>query len=122
MLSYKRSVRVAEQVQQEISRIVQELKNAHPALGFVTITGIRMSDDLRSARVFYSVIGSEQEVKESSSIIDAAVPEIRHQLAVRLNMRRTPTLQFDYDTTPQKAARVFELLEKIKSEETDEKK
>lgn len=117
MLSYKRSVRVAERVQQEISKIVQELKNPNPGLGFVTITEVRLSDDLRNARVYYSVIGSEAEVKESRAIIEHSVSEIRHQLALRLNMRRTPMLQFEYDETGKRATRIFEILEKIKSEE-----
>jgi len=121
MQSYKRSARVAELIQQELSKIVQELKDSHPTLGFVTVTGIRLADDLKSARVFYSVMGSEDEVKESRAILEAAVPEIRHFLALRLNMRRTPTLLLDYDVTPRLATRVFELLEKIKSEEEGKK-
>jgi ribosome-binding factor A len=106
---------VGELIQQELSKIVQELEE--PELGFVTITGIKLTDDLQSARVFYSVIGDKESVDRSSEILKNSVPHIRQQLALRLNLRRTPTLVFEYDTTPEKATRIFTLLEQIKSEE-----
>jgi ribosome-binding factor A len=122
MLSYKRSTRIAERIQQELSKIVQELKDPNPNLGFVTITDVRVTDDLQTARAFYSVIGTEQEIQESREILKAAVPEMRHQLALRLNLRRTPTLTVEFDETPSKADRIFELLEKIRIEEEEKEK
>jgi len=119
MLSYKRSTRVAEQIQREISKIVQELKE--PKMGFATITGVKLTDDLQSARVFFSVIGTENEVAETCRILKDSVPSIRHQLAAKMNLRRTPTLEFVFDETPAKAGRVLELLEKIRSEENNNK-
>jgi ribosome-binding factor A len=120
MLKYKRSTRVAELIQQEISRIVQEFKE--PGLGFVTITGVKLTEDLQSARIYYSIIGSEEDIKRSSDILKHSIPVIRHELAQRLNMRRTPTLAFEFDTTPERANRIFSILEKIKQEEETEKK
>ncbi|MFC1501632.1 30S ribosome-binding factor RbfA [Elusimicrobiota bacterium] len=117
MLSYKRSVRVAEQIQKEVSKIVQELRE--PGLGFVTITDVKLSDDLQDARIYYSVLGSEEEVQKSNEIIQDSVKEIRHQLALSLNLRRTPTIMFKFDDTPKKATHIFELLEKIKKEDEE---
>jgi ribosome-binding factor A len=117
MLSYKRSVRIAELIQKEIAKIMQEFKN--PEIGFVTITGVKLTDDLLDARAYYSVIGSQEEVERTKAIIKNSIPEIRHQLALRLNLRRTPTLIFSYDDTPEKAAHVFELLEQIKTEDSE---
>lgn len=119
MESYKRAVRVGELIQQEISKIVQEL--SEPGLGFVTVTGAKLTDDLKSARIFYSVIGSDEDKKTSSAILKEVTPYIRHQLAVRINLRNTPTIEFDYDDTPERATRVFEILEKIKKEENEPK-
>ena len=119
MESYKRAVRVGELIQQEISKIVQELKE--PGLGFVTVTGAKLTDDLKSARIFYSVIGSEEEKKRSSEILQDVTPYIRHLLAVRINLRYTPTIEFDYDDTSERANLVFEILEKINKEEHDPK-
>ena len=119
MLSYKRSVRVAELLQQEISKIIQELKE--PELGFVTVTGVKLTEDLQTARVFYSVIGSPEEIERSRHIINGSRQEIRRELASRVNLRRTPTLDFEYDETPTRATRVFEILEKIKTGEAAER-
>ncbi|MBN1622593.1 MAG: 30S ribosome-binding factor RbfA [Endomicrobiales bacterium] len=114
--SYKRSVRVAELIQQEVSKIVQELRA--PGLGFITITGVKITDDLKSARIFYSVIGTEKEITDSNTILKDLTPEVRHRLAMRLNLKYTPTLVFEFDDTPTKASRIFEILEKIKKEES----
>ena len=119
MLSYKRSVRVAEQIQKIIAGIIQELKE--PGLGFITVTGVKLTEDLLDARVFYSVIGSPDVVENSKKIILNSVPNIRYELASRLNLRRTPTLIFSYDDTPERAAHVFEILEHIKDEDSSVK-
>ncbi|MFH1368768.1 MAG: 30S ribosome-binding factor RbfA [Elusimicrobiota bacterium] len=115
MQSYKRSVRVAELIQQEISKIIQELKN--PGLGFVTITGVKLTDDLQDARIFYSVIGSDKDISDTKDILERSIPEIRHLLAMRINLRRTPVLTLVFDDTAKRANRIFEILEKIRSEE-----
>lgn len=114
MLSYKRSVRVAEQIQQVISRIVQEIKT--PGFGFVTITGVKLTDDLQDARVYYSVIGSADDVQRSGEIMQESLPNIRHELAQRLNLRRTPSLTLSFDRTPERAHRIFSLLEQLQHE------
>ena len=114
MLSYKRSQRVGELVQQEISRIVQEM-NALDG-GLITITGIKMTDDLQEARVFYSVLGSPEEIAKGTASLKQSIQEIRHQLAVRLNLRRTPSLYFVFDETVERAVRIVSILEKIKDE------
>lgn len=118
MLSYKRSVRVAELLQQEISKIVQELRT--PELGFVTVTGVKLTDDLQESRVFYSVIGSPEDVARSGELLQAMLPEIRHQVAMRVNMRRTPTIELVYDDTSEKANRIFEILNQIHDEEQED--
>ena len=116
MLSYKRSVRVAEQIQKVVAGVIQELKE--PGLGFVTVTGVKLTDDLLDARVFYSVFGTPEVVENTKKIIENSAPEIRHELAFRLNLRRTPTLTFSYDDTPERASHVFEILEHIKDEDS----
>jgi ribosome-binding factor A len=117
MNAYKRSERVAELIQHEISKIIQELKNSE--LGFVTITGVKVTDDLKSAVVFYSVMGSEEEIKKNIRIMKDSTAKIRYELAQKVNLRRAPALIMEYDDTAVKATRVFELLEKVKKEEED---
>ncbi len=115
MQSFKRSTRVAELIQQEISRIVQEIKN--PEIGFITITGVKLTDDLQDARIYYSVIGSDEVKAKTAAILQESLKSIRHSLAAQINMRRVPTLLLMYDDTAEKANRIFELLEKINKEE-----
>jgi len=115
MHSYKRSDRVAELIQKTITDIIRDFKE--PGLGFVTVTGVKVTTDLLDARIFYSVIGTPEVVEKSNEILQNSLKSIRHELAVRLNLRRTPELNLKYDDTSEKASRVFELLEKISREE-----
>jgi len=115
MQSYKRSIRVGELIQKEISRIVLDIKD--PELGFVTITGVKLTDDLQDAKVFYSVIGSPEQQKKTKTILQDSIKHIRHQLASCIQMRRVPTLEFEYDDTAERANKVFEIIEKIHKEE-----
>ena len=120
MLAYKRSTRVAELILQEISKIILELNK--PGLGFITVTGVKLTDDLLDARVFYSVIGTDEVVENSKILLQESIGFIRHELAGRVNLRRTPTLYFQYDETSQKAQKIFELLYKIDQEKVETKK
>jgi ribosome-binding factor A len=114
MLGYKRSARVGELLLQEISRIVQEFEA--PGQGLITVTHVKLTDDLQDARIFYSVLGTEEQSEKTHQLMKDSLPYIRHQLAVRLNLRLTPRLSLEIDTTVETASRVFELLEKIKKE------
>lgn len=113
-LSYKRSARVGELIFQTVSEIVREIRDLNA--GLVTVMGVKLTDDLQSCRIFYSVFGTEEDKARAQEILDVNTKEIRHQLALRLNLRRTPTLVFVYDDTNETASKVFDILEKIKEE------
>lgn len=111
-MNFKRSDRVSELLRHEISLFVQEIKD--PRIGFVTITGVRLSDDLMEAKVFFSVLGKDEERKISSDILAQAVPKLRQQLGRKLeSLRRVPVLDFVYDETPVRAQRVVSLLNEL---------
>ncbi|MDR2399956.1 MAG: 30S ribosome-binding factor RbfA [Endomicrobium sp.] len=111
-LSYKRSVRVGELIQQVVSEIVRELRDLDS--GLVTIMGVKLTDDLLSCRIYYSVFGSKED--KAQNVLKKNTKEIRHKLAMRLNLRRTPEIIFVYDNTNENAAKVFDLLKKIEKE------
>ena len=117
MLGYKRSDRVGELILQEVSKIVQEFKEND--IGLITITHVKLTDDLQDARIFYSVLGSDEQIKNGQRLMQNSLYSIRHLLAGRLNLRFTPRLTLQVDTTPQTASRVFELLEQIEKEKTE---
>lgn len=121
MLGFKRSERVGELLRHEISGMVQELSD--PRLGFVTITGVRLSEDLMEAKVFFSVFGENEERKVSSEILAEAVPSIRQRLGRKLeSLKKVPAINFIYDETPEKAQRVTELLNQIAEERKEREK
>lgn len=114
-MNFKRSARVGELLRHEISQLVQEIKD--PRFGFVTITGLRLSDDLMEAKVFFSVFGEEAERKISSEILLESVPSMRQQLGRKLeSLRRVPNLNFIYDETPERAQKVASLLNQLAQE------
>jgi len=105
----RRPERLAEQIKEEVSLIIAgEVED--PRVGFVTVTDVKLSADLRHAKVYVSVIGSENEVKGSLAALRHATGFIRHQLGAALRMRHTPELHFDYDDAEARAARIEELL------------
>ena len=105
----RRAERLAEQIREELSLIIAgEVED--PKVGFVTVTEAKVSADLRTAKVYVSVLGTEEEVKESMAALKHAAGFIRNQLGVVLRMKRTPDLHFVYDDTDLRAARIEELL------------
>lgn len=109
----RRPQRLGEQIRQEISALlVSGLKD--PRIGFATITGVRVTPDLREARVYVSVLGSAEEQQQTLAGFQAAKAFIRHELAERLNIRRTPDLFFELDTSAEYGARIEALLRKSK--------
>jgi ribosome-binding factor A len=114
-MSSRRMARVNELLLQEISRFVVERQD--PDIGFVTFTGVDTTDDLMEAKVFYSVLGSEEEKERTAAALRALVPELRGSMRHLESLKRIPLFHFIFDDSPARASRVFELLEKIHHEE-----
>jgi ribosome-binding factor A len=105
----RRPERLAEQIKEEVSLIIAgEVED--PRVGFVTVTDARLTPDLKHAKIYVSVLGTEAEVKESLAALKHAAGFIRTQLGAVLRMKRTPELHFVYDETTETAARIEELL------------
>jgi len=82
-----------------------------PRIGFVTVTSVETSPDLRTAKVFVSVLGDEDEREATLAGLRSSHGVIQSRIAAETRMKRTPTLTFHYDDTIEKASRVSELLE-----------
>jgi len=105
----RRPERLAEQIREEVSLIIAgEVED--PRVGFATVTDVKLSADLRHAKIYVSVIGTENEVKGSLVALRHASGFIRHQLGAVLRMRHTPELHFAHDDVELRAARIEELL------------
>jgi ribosome-binding factor A len=103
--------RVNEAVRQVLSETVGELKD--PRIGFVTITGVETSPDLRHARVYVSVFGPEKERQESLAGLEAAHGVLQARLARELRMKRTPQLAFEYDPSVERGVRMTQLIDEL---------
>jgi len=105
--------RVTEAVRREVSTIIHdELKD--PRLGFVTITRVEMSKDLRNAKVFFSVLGKEEDHAKTQEAIDSALGFIRRLVAERINLRFAPEIIFREDRSSEYSVRIQELLDEVK--------
>jgi ribosome-binding factor A len=112
MMQYKRAERVGDLIKKEVSQIIQyELKD--PGIGFVTITGVELSSDLKHARIFYSVLGDENAKKQSSSALSRACGFIQHEIGRRLRLRYTPEICFFFDSSVEYGAHIETLIKKI---------
>lgn len=94
--------------------IARDLKDRR--VGFVTVTGVRMSPDLRHARIFVSAMGTEKQRDESLDALNHATGWIRHELGQRIRMKFLPEIVFEADTSQQYGERIDKLLDDIRKD------
>lgn len=120
-MTSRRRERVAEILKQEVSRIVLE-DLSDPRLGFMTVTKVEPSPDLRSARVFVSVLGDQTQQELTMRALKRAAGFVQHGIAGRLDLKYTPVLRFVNDLSVKKSVRlskvIREALEESGGEET----
>jgi ribosome-binding factor A len=102
--------RVNESIREILAdAIATELKD--PRIGFVTVTDVDTSPDLRAARVYVSVLGDEQQREDSLAGLRSSHGVLQSKIAGGMRMKRTPTLTFEYDDTVERGDRISRLLE-----------
>jgi ribosome-binding factor A len=115
----RRSQRVADLVRAELSTLV--LLEAHdPVLHRVTITDVEMPADLKSARVYFSCLGGEEERRVAGEALRRAAGFLRGEVGRRCKLRHAPSLSFVADLSLERGARVEELLQKVLPKSKDE--
>ena len=115
-MASRRQRKVAELLHEEISQLIQ-FQTQDPRLGFVTITGVDVSPDLRQARVYFTILDNDDDaIKETLAGLNSAAPFFKHQMAQSLSLRHVPELTFQYDTSLENALRIDSLLDSIKNE------
>jgi ribosome-binding factor A len=110
----QRTDRVDELLRQEITSIVAK-DVADPRIGFVTITSVETTPDLRHAKVWVSVIGQPAERDATVAALGRAMPFVRHELGTRLRLRRIPDLHVRLDDTAERGTRVLQLLNELEA-------
>ncbi len=110
----QRTQKIDELLRQEITSIVGR-DVADPRIGFVTITSVETTPDLRHAKVWVSVIGQPAERTAAVKALGRAMPFVRHELGTRLRMRRIPDLHVELDDTAERGTRVLRLLHDLEA-------
>ena len=109
-MATSRMRRINEVLREVVGAVISgELSD--PRIGFVTVTSVETSPDLRTAKVFVSVLGSEEEREATLEGLRSSHGVIQAQIAAETRMKRTPTLTFRYDDTIEQGVRISELLE-----------
>lgn len=104
--------RVGEQIKKEISTIIQqELKD--PRIGFITVTGVEVTNDLSQATVYLSVLGNEEQREATLHALARSTGFIRSELGKRIRLRHTPALLFKFDGSIDYGSRIESLLHEL---------
>ncbi|RMF84607.1 MAG: 30S ribosome-binding factor RbfA [Nitrospinota bacterium] len=119
MLPFKRADRVGELILEEISAmLIREIKD--PRIGFVTLTRVEVSDDLRYAKVYASIMGDEHTEQQTLQGLQSATRFIQRELGKRLRLRRIPKLTFQRDKSLEYGAYINQMLNTLSRETLDE--
>lgn len=113
-----RPERVAEEFREILAEEIPQLKD--PRVGFVTVTHVEVSRDLRKATVFYTAMGEEREQRRTRAGLRSASPHLRRALGQQVRMKFTPELEFSEDVGLSQVERVNRLLKEISVEEQGE--
>ncbi|MDZ7316971.1 MAG: 30S ribosome-binding factor RbfA [candidate division KSB1 bacterium] len=114
-MRYKRADRVASVIHEKIGEMmIRELKD--PALHQVTITKVKVSDDVRHAKIYYSVYGDQQKKQNAAKAFDRAKGYIRSEIGAVLTLRFVPTITFCYDDSIEYADHIERLIKKLHEE------
>ena len=107
-----RANRVAEQIKKEISDIVNN-KIKDPRIGFITITDVEVTGDLQQAKIFFSILGDEEERESSLLGLDKASGFIRSEIGRRIRLRKVPEISFEYDVAHEYGNHIDALLRNL---------
>jgi ribosome-binding factor A len=114
MHPYKRSARVGDLIREEVADIIMN-RIKHKTLGFITVTAAKVSDDLRHATIYISVL-DEKESKRTLRKINSSAPFIRSELGKRLKMKHIPSLRIVNDEAIEYGRKIDDIFDQIKSE------
>ncbi len=121
---FSRTDRVGSQIQRELAQLVRDELN-DPRLGMITIQAVKVVRDFSHAKVYFTFIGGDMDVAETTRVLKETAPFFRHELGHRLNIRTLPQLHFVYDESIEKGAHLSALIDsavandKKKSDDND---
>lgn len=112
MSSQLRVEKLQELIKQEMSKmLLKEIKD--PRIGFVTVTDVEMTSNLREAKIFVSILGGDDKIQESLEGLKSALGFIRREIGKRIRMRYVPKISFDLDTSLNYSEHIQKILFEI---------
>jgi ribosome-binding factor A len=117
MLPGRRANRIGDLILREIADLLMT-RVKDPRVQKTTVTGISVSQDLRYAKVFYSLIGTEQEILEAQRGLESATGFIKREIGLRMDLKYVPDIVFKHDPSLAEGDHMEKLLQKIKKEES----
>src|SRR5579859_5137982 len=121
-MTTRRPERVGDLVRSEISSLLLRGELHDPGIGFVTITQVKMSSDLKSARVYFSCLGNEESFEKSRLAFERAAGFLRREIGRRCKLRYAPELHFIPDHTAETGARIERILQESRAGSPDEER
>lgn len=117
-MSEQRARRLADRIQVIVAEML-ERRIKDPRLGFVTVTDVRVSGDLREATVFYTVMGDAEEQEGTAAALASATGLIRSEVGKQTGIKFTPTIEFVADAVPENAAHIEDLLRQARERDAE---
>ena len=112
-----RPERVGAEIQAAVGELLARGDLRDPRIGYITITGVKMSPDLRMARVYWSSLGTEAERQETQDGLDAARGFVRREVTARVKLRVSPEIFFVFDKSVGEGDKIDRLLREVKTKE-----
>ncbi|HSP19302.1 MAG TPA: 30S ribosome-binding factor RbfA [Myxococcaceae bacterium] len=112
-----RPERVAAEIQAAVSELLLRGDLRDPRIGFITVTGVKMTPDLRVARVYWSSLGTEDERRETQAGLEAARGFVRREVTARVKLRVSPEVVFAFDKSVGEGDKIDRLLREVKTKE-----
>jgi ribosome-binding factor A len=117
MSNPNRPERVGHEIQAAIGELLTRGQLRDPRIGYITLTGVKVSPDLRVAKVFYSLMGDEAQKAETQAGLDAAKGFIRREVAKAVQLRVAPEVHFVFDGSVEQGAKIDSMLRELRAKE-----
>jgi ribosome-binding factor A len=119
MLAGKRATRVGDEILKcAAGLLMQKVKD--PRVNGITLTGVHISNDLKNASIFFSLIGNEEEIRRAQAGLDSARGFIKREIGLCVKLRNVPEIVFKHDPTLETGNRLEKLFQKIKTDDSGE--
>ena len=116
-MSGNRPERVAQEIQSAVADLLTRGALKDPRIGFITLTGVKVSPDLSVAQVFYSMIGTDQQKADTQAGLDAAKGYVRREVTKKVKLRVSPEVFFTFDPSLEEGDKIERLLKEVRNKE-----